>query len=152
MDKKVRCSWVPLDIPLYLTYHDEEWGVPVHDDRKLFEFLLLEGNQAGLSWHTILRKRENFRKAFDNFNPKQIALYDNNKIKELMQNSGIIRNHRKIEAAISNAKAFLKIQDEFGSFDSYIWSFVNKKPIVNQWKKLKEIPANTNYPVPLVKN
>jgi DNA-3-methyladenine glycosylase I len=143
MEIKKRCDWVPLDNPLYVTYHDEEWGVPVHDDRLLFEFLILEGAQAGLSWITILRKRENYRKAFDHFDPQKVALYDEEKIEELMQNSGIIRNRRKIEAAVHNAKVFLEIQEEFGSFDRFIWKFVDGKPIINRWKSDKEIPAST---------
>jgi DNA-3-methyladenine glycosylase I len=143
MEIKKRCDWVPLDNPLYVTYHDEEWGVPVHDDRLLFEFLILEGAQAGLSWLTILRKRENYRKAFDHFDPQKVALYDEEKIEELMQNSGIIRNRRKIEAAVHNAKVFLEIQEEFGSFDRFIWKFVDGKPIINRWKSDKEIPAGT---------
>jgi DNA-3-methyladenine glycosylase I len=143
MDNKKRCRWVPLDNPLYVKYHDEEWGVPIHDDRLLFEFLVLEGMQAGLSWLTILRKRENFRTAFDHFDPREIALYNEKKIEELMQNSGIIRNHLKIAAAVQNAKAFLDVQAEFGSFDTFIWQFVEGKPIVNQWKTLEELPAKT---------
>lgn len=142
MNKK-RCEWVPLDNPLYVKYHDEEWGVPIHDDQLLFEFLVLEGMQAGLSWLTILRKRENFRTAFDHFDPQKIALYNEKKKEELMQNSGIIRNRLKITAAVQNAKAFLDVQAEFGSFDTYIWQFVEGKPIINQWKTLKEIPAKT---------
>jgi DNA-3-methyladenine glycosylase I len=143
MDDKKRCEWVPLDNPLYVKYHDEEWGVPIHDDRLLLEFLILEGMQAGLSWLTILRKRENFRAAFDYFDPRKIALYNEKKIGELMQNSGIIRNRLKITAAVQNAKAFLDVQAEFGSFDTYIWQFMEGKPIINQWKTLKEIPAKT---------
>lgn len=143
MEIKKRCDWVPLDNPLYVAYHDEEWGVPVHDDRLLFEFLVLEGAQAGLSWLTVLRKRENYRRAFDHFDPGKVALYDERKIEELMQNSGIIRNRRKIEAAVQNAKVFLEIQEEFGSFDRFIWKFVDGKPIINRWKSDKEIPAST---------
>jgi DNA-3-methyladenine glycosylase I len=139
---KSRCEWASSD-PLYLKYHDREWGVPVHDDQKLFEFLLLEGAQAGLSWLTILRKRENFRKAFDSFNPKKIAKYDNKKVKELLADVGIIRNKLKIDAAIQNAREFLKVQKEFGTFNAYIWQFVGGKPIQNSWKKLKEIPPNS---------
>lgn len=140
---KRRCSWVPEDDLLLLRYHDEEWGVPVHDDQKLFEFLVLEGNQAGLSWPLILRKRENFRIAFNQFNPKKIALYTNNKVEELMQNSGIIRNRRKIEAVIINAQAFIQTQEEFGSFDAFIWNFVDGKPIINHWKDANQIPSKT---------
>ncbi|MGD2089279.1 MAG: DNA-3-methyladenine glycosylase I [Candidatus Aminicenantes bacterium] len=143
MDNKKRCEWVPLDNPLYVKYHDEEWGVPIHDDRRLFEFLILEGMQAGLSWLTILRKRENFRTAFDHFDPRKIARYNEKKIEELMQNSGIIRNRLKITAAVQNAKTFLDVQAEFGSFDTFIWQFMEGKPVINQWKTLKELPAKT---------
>ncbi len=138
----VRCEWCGTD-PLYIKYHDEEWGVPVHDDRKLFEFLILEGAQAGLSWITILKKRENYIKAFDNFVSLKVSRYSEKKIEKLLQNSGIVRNKLKINSAVGNAKAFLKIQKEFGSFDKYIWSFVGDKPIINKWKSLKEIPATT---------
>lgn len=138
----VRCEWSVSD-PLYTQYHDEEWGVPLHDEQKLFEFLILEGMQAGLSWLTILKKRENFRKAFDNFNVNHVARYDERKIEALMQDAGIIRNRQKILATIDNARAFLKVQDEFGSFDKYIWGFVNGKPIRNEWTTLQEIPAKT---------
>lgn len=137
-----RCPWCGTD-PLYVKYHDEEWGVPVHHDRKHFEFLVLESMQAGLSWITILRKRGNFKKAFDRFNYKKIAQYDEPKIQQLLEDSGIIRNRRKIESAINNAKHFSKVQKEFGSFDQYLWGFVNHKPIINQWKKLEEIPTRT---------
>jgi DNA-3-methyladenine glycosylase I len=139
---KTRCKWVT-DDPIYIEYHDREWGVPVHDDRELFEFLILEGAQAGLSWITILKKRENYRKAFDNFDSERVALYDEEKIQELMMNEGIIRNRRKIEASIINAKAFLKIKEEFGSFDKYIWQFVGGKPIKNSWGSIEEVPAST---------
>ena len=139
---KRRCQWAEFD-PLSREYHDKEWGVPVHNDRKLFEFIILEGMQAGLSWLTILRKRENFRKAFDNFDPKKIARYDKKKIKELLANPRIIRNRLKIAASIQNAKTFLAIQKEFGSFDKYMWQFVNGKPKVNTWKTMKELPART---------
>jgi DNA-3-methyladenine glycosylase I len=135
-----RCSWTNNN-PYNIEYHDREWGVPVHDDRKLFEFLVLDAFQAGLSWLTILKKRENFRKAFDDFDYHKIALYDESKIKELTEDSGIIRNKLKINATVSNAKAFLEIIKEFGSFDSYIWGFVNHKTIKNSFKHLKEIPA-----------
>lgn len=137
-----RCEWSVSD-PLYIQYHDEEWGVPLHDEQKLFEFLVLEGMQAGLSWLTILRKRENFRKAFDNFDVNQVARYNERKIAKLLDDAGIIRNRQKILATIGNARAFLEVQDEFGSFDQYIWGFVNGKPIVNQWTTLQEIPAKT---------
>jgi len=143
MNNKKRCAWVPSDNPLYVQYHDEEWGVPVHDERLLFEFLVLEGAQAGLSWLTILKKRENYRAAFDQFNPQKIALYDEKKIAELMQNSGIIRNRLKIEATVINARAFLEIQAKHNTFDSFIWNFVDGKPIVNRWKNIKEIPPKT---------
>jgi len=143
-DKKIitRCQWTGNDA-LYQKYHDEEWGVPVHDDRKLFEMLILEGAQAGLSWITILRKRENYRKAFDNFDAKKICKYDSKKIEQLLNNDGIIRNRLKISAAITNAKLFLEIQKEFGSFDKFIWHFVNGKPIMNHWRTIKENPAWT---------
>ena len=139
---KTRCRWAGND-PLYCQYHDEEWGTPLHDDQLLFEFLILEGAQAGLSWITILRKRENYRKAFDNFDPNIIVNYTESKVEELMQNEGIIRNRLKINATIKNAKAFLKVQEEFGSFDSYIWSFTKGKTIKNGWKDLSEVPAST---------
>jgi DNA-3-methyladenine glycosylase I len=143
MSTEQRCEWCIGD-PLYITYHDEEWGVPVHDDKKLFEFLILEGAQAGLSWLTVLRKRENYRKAFDNFDPEKVAHYDEKKFQELLANPGIIRNKLKIRASITNAQAFLKVQEEFGSFDSYIWQFVPKRqPIKNKWKNLSELPART---------
>lgn len=137
-----RCSWCGSD-PLYVKYHDEEWGVPIHNDKKLFEFLLLEGFQAGLSWLTILKKRRNFRKAFDNFNFNKIANYDKYKINFLMQDSGIIRNQLKINSAVTNAKAFIAIREEFGTFSKYIWSFVEGKPINNKFKTIKELPART---------
>ena len=140
-NEKIRCDWARND--LLNSYHDAEWGVPQHDDRKLFEFLILEGAQAGLSWDTILRKRENYRTAFDDFDAKKIALYDEKKQAELLQNEGIIRNRLKIASAIQNANAFLNIQKEFGSFDSYIWNFVGGKPIKNSWENLSEVPAKT---------
>lgn len=139
---KNRCSWCGED-PLYIQYHDKEWGTPVYSDDKLFEFLILETFQAGLSWITVLRKRENFREAFDQFDYQKIAKYDDKKYHELLQNAGIIRNKLKIKATISNANAFMDIQKEFGSFSKYIWGFVNNKPIVNHWKTMKEIPATT---------
>jgi DNA-3-methyladenine glycosylase I len=139
---KIRCGWSTSD-SLYINYHDQEWGVPVHNDISLFEFLILEGAQAGLSWITILRKRENYRKAFDNFDPAKIARYSNKKVEALLKNEGIIRNKLKINAAIRNAKLFLIVQKEFGSFDKYIWQFVNGKPKINRWKSLKEVPAKT---------
>lgn len=139
-----RCGWAGLSDQLYLDYHDSEWGVPVHDDRTLFEFLVLEGAQAGLSWRTILRKRDNFRRAFDGFEPKKVARYDGMKVKQLIGDPGIIRNRLKIESAIKNAKAFLDVQEEFGSFDSYIWRFVGGRTKVNHWRTLREIPATTS--------
>lgn len=142
LPKDQRCSWCRGD-ELYETYHDQEWGVPVYDDRKLFEFLILETFQAGLSWITILRKRENFRKAFDGFDYKKIAHYSEDKIQELLQNPGIIRNKLKVRAAVSNAQAFIKIQGEFGSFSNYIWGFVDGKPIKNVWETNQEVPATT---------
>lgn len=142
MNAKNRCAWCK-DDALYQKYHDEEWGVPVYDDDTLFEFLILETFQAGLSWITVLRKRENFRKAFDNFNYKKIATYNQVKIDSLLQNAGIIRNKLKVKATITNAQAFIKIQEEFGSFSNYIWGFVNGKPIKNNFKTLAEVPANT---------
>ena len=139
---KIRCSWCGND-PLYVEYHDSEWGVPVYDDAKLFEFLILETFQAGLSWITVLRKRENFRKAFDNFNYKKIATYNEAKFEELIQDAGIIRNKLKIKATISNANAFISVQQEFGSFSNYIWKFTKGKPIKNKWKNLNGLPATT---------
>lgn len=139
---KIRCGW-SLSDPLYIKYHDEEWGVPCHNDRKLFEMLILEGFQAGLSWITILKKRKNFKKAFDNFDPQKIILYDSKKINTLLKNEGIIRNKLKVNSAKINAKCFLAVQKEFGSFDKYIWQFVNDKPKINKIKSLKEIPAKT---------
>jgi DNA-3-methyladenine glycosylase I len=143
MSSKQRCLWASRD-PLYILYHDQEWGVPVHDDRKLFEMLILEGAQAGLSWITILRKRENYRKAFDNFDAKKIVRYRSKKMKELLSNEGIVRNRMKIGAAIRNAEAFLAVQKEFGTFDKYIWQFVGGKPKVNRWKSLQEVPPRTS--------
>ncbi|MEC3906590.1 DNA-3-methyladenine glycosylase I [Tamlana sp. 2201CG12-4] len=142
MDTKHRCGWCEGD-PLYETYHDQEWGVPVYDDNKLFEFLILETFQAGLSWITVLRKRENFRKAFDHFDYKKIANYQQSKIDTLLQDTGIIRNKLKVNATITNAQAFIKIQQEFGTFSKYIWGFVNGKPIKNAYQALNDIPANT---------
>ncbi len=137
----VRCAWARNQ--LSIRYHDKEWGVPTHGDRRLFEFLILEGAQAGLSWDTILRKRANYRAAFDHFDPKRIARYDRRKIQSLLGNSSIIRNRLKIASTVQNAKAFLKVQDEFGSFDRYIWQFVDRKQRVNSWRSLKQIPART---------
>lgn len=141
-ERPVRCGWVGND-PLYIKYHDTEWGVPVTDDRTLFEFLVLEGAQAGLSWITILRKKENYRQAFDNFDPEKVAAYNEAKINQLIDDPGIIRNRRKIEAAVLNARAFLKVQEEFGSFAKYLWSFVDYKPIQNNWETLEKVPART---------
>ena len=137
-----RCKWAGTD-PIYITYHDTEWGVPLHEDGKLFEFLILEGTQAGLSWITILKKRQNYRQAFDHFNPQKIARYDSRKIKQLLSNRGIIRNKLKIEAAVVNARSFLSVQKEFGSFDAYIWQFVGGRIRKNRWKSISEIPAYT---------
>jgi len=139
---KKSCSW-PTDDPLMIKYHDKEWGVPVRSDKKLFEFLLLEGFQAGLSWRTILYKRENFRKAFDNFDFNKVAKYNKRKNNSLLKDEGIIRNKLKVESAVTNAKAFLEVRKEFGTFNKYIWSFVNGKPIQNKFKSLKELPAST---------
>ncbi|WKV13377.1 DNA-3-methyladenine glycosylase I [Marivirga harenae] len=140
--QKERCPWC-LGFDQYVQYHDEEWGVPVHDDRKHFEFLILEGAQAGLSWATVLKKRENYRKLFEDFDPKKVAEFDQSKIEELLQNAGIIRNKLKVNGAVINAQKFLEVQKEFGSFDQYIWSFVNHTPIVNKIKSMKEAPANS---------
>ncbi|MBX7240507.1 MAG: DNA-3-methyladenine glycosylase I [Bacteroidia bacterium] len=137
-----RCKWINND-PLYIRYHDEEWGVPVQNDRLWFEFITLDAFQAGLSWYTIIKKRENFRKAFDNFEPEKVALFDDNRIEALMEDTGIIRNRLKIRATVSNAKAFLRIQSEFGSFDEYIWQFTDHKTIVNEWQNRSEVPAKT---------
>ncbi len=139
---KSRCIWTGTD-PVYIKYHDTEWGVPLHDDKKLFEFLILEGAQAGLSWITVLKKRGNYRKAFDNFNIEKIAKYNSDKIRELLADKGIIRNRLKIEAAVQNAGAFLAVQKEFGSFDAYIWDLAGGKPVKNAWKTVDEIPSKT---------
>lgn len=139
---KVRCQWAGED-PLYVAYHDTEWGVPVHDDRLLFEFLILEGAQAGLSWITILRKRDNYIKAFDGFDPDIVAGYGSKKIEALLKNEGIVRNRLKVGAAVANAAAFIKVREEFGGFDEYIWSFVGGRPINNAWKSAADIPAET---------
>ncbi len=139
---KQRCAWTGKD-PLYCAYHDEEWGVPLHDDRALFEFLILEGAQAGLSWITILRKRNNYRVAFDNFDAERIARYDASKIESLLQDAGIVRNRLKVLSAVSNAQKFLAVQEEFGSFDAFIWRFVDGVQKQNRWRSLAEIPAHT---------
>ena len=136
-----RCPWA-ID-ELYAAYHDTEWGVPLHDDQKLFEFLVLEGAQAGLSWHLILKKRENYRRAFAQFDPQKVARFNQRKVRQLLANPGIVRNRLKIAAAIHNAKAFLEVQEEFGSFDAYIWRFVDGRPIINRWRNLKELPVLT---------
>ena len=140
-DAANRCHWAKS--PLMIEYHDKEWGVPVHDDRVLFEFLILEGAQAGLSWETILNKRENYRRAFDRFDAEKIARYDGKKVRSLMADAGIVRNRLKIASTISNAKAFLDVQKEFGSFDRYIWQFVGGRPKVNRWRSSQRLPART---------
>jgi DNA-3-methyladenine glycosylase I len=137
-----RCDWSG-DDSLMIAYHDQEWGLPVHDDRLLFEFLILEGAQAGLSWSTILRKRENYRQAYDNFDPHKVARYNDAKIAELLANAGIVRNRLKVLGSIESARAFSKVQEEFGSFDDYIWRFVDGKPLQNRWQSLSELPAQT---------
>ena len=138
----VRCEWAGSD-PLYVSYHDEEWGAPVHDDRTLFEFLILEGAQAGLSWSTILNKRDGYRHAFDNFDPQKVAAFDEDKVAQLLQDPGIVRNRLKVRSAVQNARAFLQIQQEFGSFDAYVWQFVDGQPLQNKWQSLSQIPAET---------
>lgn len=140
--EKRSCEW-PVDDDLMIAYHDEEWGVPLHDDRKLFEFLVLDAFQAGLSWRTILHKRDNFRLAFDGFDAKLIARYKKRKIGQLLENAGIVRNRMKIGATVANAKVFLRVQSEYGSFDSYIWQFVGGQPKQNRWRSLKQLPAST---------
>ena len=142
MEQPHRCEWAGSD-QIYIDYHDNEWGKPVHDDRKLFEMLILEGMQAGLSWITVLKKREAFRAAFDGFDPEKVALYDEEKIEKLMADKGIIRNRRKIEAAIQNAKVFLEVQKEYGSFDKFIWNYVDNTPIIGNPKSAADLPANT---------
>ncbi len=138
----VRCPW-PIDDPMMIEYHDKEWGVPIHDDKLIFEFLILEGMQAGLSWSTILHKRENFRKAFAGFDVEKVARFDGRKIRSLLGDSGIIRNRLKIHAAVNNARQFIKVQEEFGSFDKYIWQFVNDKPKINRLRSLKDLVATS---------
>ena len=142
METKLRCAWCEKD-DLYRKYHDEEWGVPVYDDATIFEFLILETFQAGLSWHTILKKRENFRLALDNFDYKKIAEYSEDKVQELLQDAGIIRNKLKVQSAVFNAQAFIKVQEEFGSFSKYMWEFTDRKPTINYPKTLKDVPATT---------
>ncbi len=136
-----RCPWPTTD--LYVAYHDEEWGVPVHDDRRLFEFLVLEGAQAGLSWETILRKREAYRKAFAGFDPARVAAFGPGDVERLLGDAGIVRNRRKVESAVANARAFLAVQREFGSFDAYLWRFVGGRPVQNAWREMAEVPART---------
>lgn len=143
MTEPRRCPWVDPGKPDYVAYHDEEWGVPLHDDRRLFEFLVLESAQAGLSWYTVLRKRENYRIAFDGFDPEKVARYDERKVAELLLNPGIIRNRSKIAAAVKNARRFLCIQEEFGSFDAYLWRFVDGRPIVHELRTLSDYPATS---------
>ena len=138
-----RCPWLDLDKPDYVAYHDREWGVPVHDDRKHFEFLTLESAQAGLSWYTVLRKRANYRKAFAKFDPAKVARFSATKVEQMLQDSGLIRNRRKISAAVENARHFLAVQDEFGSFSAYIWRFVGGEPIVNEFRTLADLPATS---------
>ncbi len=140
--KKKRCAWSGTD-PLFVAYHDEEWGVPIHDDRVLFEFLVLDGAQAGLSFRTILHKRDAYRRAFDRFDPRKVARYDNRKVAALLADAGIVRNRAKIESAIRNAKAFLDVQAEFGSFDAYQWRFVDGRPVQNRWRAVGDIPARS---------
>ena len=142
MSEITRCSWAG-DIPIYIDYHDHEWGRPEHDDAKLFEMLILEGMQAGLSWITVLKKRDAYRRAFDGFDPNKVALYGEAKIEELMNNEGIIRNRLKINAAVTNAKAFLKVAEKYGSFDRFIWSYVDHTPIVGHWEMISDVPAST---------
>lgn len=141
--KMIRCQWCEGSFEAYLKYHDEEWGVPVHDDRCHFEFLILEGAQAGLSWATILKRREGYRRAFADFDPEKVARYSQDKVEELLQDPGIIRNRLKVQGAVINAQKFLDIQEEFGSFDKYIWQFVGGQPIVNQWQSMRDLPATT---------
>ncbi|MFA5670340.1 MAG: DNA-3-methyladenine glycosylase I [Balneolaceae bacterium] len=143
MNEPIRCAWANNQFQEYTAYHDEEWGVPVHDDRTLFEFLILEGAQAGLSWATILKRREGYRKSFADFNPEIVAQFDETKIQELLQFEGIIRNKLKVRGAVTNAQLFLEIQKEFGSFDTYVWQFVGGKPIINTWDSKSQVPATT---------
>lgn len=152
MKNKTRCGWVNLDDPLYVAYHDNEWGKPVRDDSTQFEFLVLESFQAGLSWRTILMKRENFRKAFDDFNYKKIAKYDEHKIQALMQDTGIVRNQLKIRAAVHNAQSFQEVQKEFVSFSNYIWGFTDYKVMKGNWKNISEVPAKTDLSDKLAKD
>ena len=142
MNEKIRCSWAG-DIPIYIDYHDNEWGRAIHEDTKLFEMLILEGAQAGLSWITVLKKRESYRKAFDDFDASKIARYDDAKIEELITNEGIIRNRLKIKSAITNAKLFLEIVEKYGSFDKFIWAYVDYTPIIGHWERIEDLPATT---------
>ncbi|HXV21891.1 MAG TPA: DNA-3-methyladenine glycosylase I [Desulfuromonadales bacterium] len=143
MNNRCRCPWVDLGKPDYVAYHDQEWGVPVHDDRLLFEFLVLEGAQAGLSWYTVLRKRQHYRAAFDQFDPAKVARYDEQKIAELLGDPGLIRNRAKIEAAVGNARSFLAVQEAFGSFDAYLWRFVDGRPVIHELRSLTDYPATS---------
>ncbi|TXL61755.1 DNA-3-methyladenine glycosylase I [Cerasibacillus terrae] len=151
MDSKQRCSWVT-DDPIYIEYHDKEWGRPVYDDRKLFEMLCLEGAQAGLSWITILRRRENYQEAFNSFQVEKISQYDASDVERLVKNEGIIRNRRKIESVIKNAKAVLQIREHYGTFSAYIWKFVDGKPIINQWKDDEEVPNQSEQSIAMSKD
>ena len=143
-DDRIRCAWAPADDPDYLAYHDREWGVPVHDDRALFEMLTLEGAQAGLSWATILRKREGYRRLFAGFDPERVARYSQNDVERLLGDPSIVRNRLKVESSVSNARAVLSVQEELGSLDAYLWSFVEGEPIQNAWRELGELPAETD--------
>ncbi|MFY0683247.1 MAG: DNA-3-methyladenine glycosylase I [Balneola sp.] len=143
MKGKTRCDWATDQFEEYQIYHDEEWGVPVHDDRVHFEFLTLEGAQAGLSWATILKKREGYKKSFADFDPKKVAQFDEATIQKLLQFEGIVRNKLKVRSTVTNAQKFLEVQNEFGSFDNYVWRFVNGEPIINQWKSMDEVPVTT---------
>lgn len=149
---KNRCDWCEDTFEEYVRYHDEEWGVPVHDDKTQFEFLILEGAQAGLSWSTILKKREGYRKAFANFEIEKVARFDEEKIQQLLQNPEIVRNKLKVRSAVNNAKKIIQVQEEFGSFDNYIWSFVDGEPITSHWKTMDEVPANTEISDRLAKD
>jgi DNA-3-methyladenine glycosylase I len=152
MNIQHRCAWVPVDDALYAAYHDEEWGVPVHDDRVLFELLTLEGAQAGLSWITVLRKRENYRRLFDGFDPELVARYDEQKAAELLTDAGIVRNRLKVSSTIENARRVLDVQGEFGSFDAYIWQFVGGMPKINGWNTVTEVPSQTPESVAMSKD
>ena len=143
MSEKRRCKWAGSD-PLYLAYHDEEWGIPEHDENRLFEMLILEGAQAGLSWLTILKKRENYRRAFAGFDPARVARFDRRKVERLLRDEGIVRNRLKVKSSVTNARAYLKIQDEFGGFDPFIWRFIGGKPRINAWNTLERVPATTS--------